>query len=151
MLEDLHRYKMNNTTSSKVHYNIVSPQICSSIQYVYGFPPPISTASCSSVIPFTGYSTGMQKLQSWLKSYGTRQRAGIKLDSCLKVLRGEKTEGRIYLLLSIINPYYSPSTGHIESQNVRGWKGPLWVPQSNPPAKAGSPRAGCTAPHPGES
>ena len=26
----------------------------------------------------------------------------------------------------------------------RGWKGPLWVSQSNPPAKAGSPRAGCT-------
>jgi len=36
-----------------------------------------------------------------------------------------------------------------ESQNGRGWKGPLWVTQSNPPAQAGSPRAGCTAPRPG--
>ena len=33
-----------------------------------------------------------------------------------------------------------------ESQNGRGWKGPLWVTQSNPPAKAGSPTAGCTGP-----
>jgi len=38
-----------------------------------------------------------------------------------------------------------------ESQNVRGWKGPLWVTQSNPPAEAGSPRAGCTGPCPGGS
>ena len=38
-----------------------------------------------------------------------------------------------------------------ESQNVQGWKGPLWVTQSNPPAKAGSPRAGCTGPCPGAS
>jgi len=29
-----------------------------------------------------------------------------------------------------------------ESQNGRGWKGPLRVTQSNPPAEAGSPRAG---------
>jgi len=36
-----------------------------------------------------------------------------------------------------------------ESQNGRGWKGPLWVIWSNPPAKAGSPRAGSTAPRPG--
>ena len=33
-----------------------------------------------------------------------------------------------------------------ESQNVQGWKGPLWVIQSNPPAEAGSPTAGCTGP-----
>jgi len=32
------------------------------------------------------------------------------------------------------------------SQNVWGWKGPLWVPQSKPPAEAGSLRAGCTGP-----
>jgi len=38
-----------------------------------------------------------------------------------------------------------------ESQNVWGWKGPLWVTQSNPPAKAGSPTAGCTEPRPGGS
>jgi len=36
-----------------------------------------------------------------------------------------------------------------ESQNSRGWKGSLWVIQSNPPAKAGSPRAGCTGACPG--
>ena len=30
-----------------------------------------------------------------------------------------------------------------ESQNGRGWKGPLWLTQSNPPAEAGSPTAGC--------
>jgi len=40
---------------------------------------------------------------------------------------------------------------HTESQNVRGWKGPLWVIQSNPPAEAGSPTAGCTGPCPGGS
>ena len=38
-----------------------------------------------------------------------------------------------------------------ESQNGRGWKGPLWVTQSNPPAEAGSPTAGCTGPCPGGS
>ena len=38
-----------------------------------------------------------------------------------------------------------------KSQNVRGWKGPLWVTQPNPPAKAGSPRAGCTGSCPGGS
>ena len=37
------------------------------------------------------------------------------------------------------------------SQCGRSWKGPLWVIQSNPPAQAGSPRAGCTRPHPGGS
>jgi len=36
-----------------------------------------------------------------------------------------------------------------ESQNVRGWKGPLAITWSNPPAKAGSPTAGCTGPRPG--
>jgi len=36
-----------------------------------------------------------------------------------------------------------------ESQNSRGWQGPLWVTQSNPPAEAGSPTAGCTGPCPG--
>ena len=38
-----------------------------------------------------------------------------------------------------------------ESQNGRGWKGPLWVIYSNPPAEAGSPTAGCTGPCPGGS
>ena len=38
-----------------------------------------------------------------------------------------------------------------ESQDVRGWKGPLWVISSNPPAEAGSPTAGCTGPCPGGS
>jgi len=35
------------------------------------------------------------------------------------------------------------------SQNGRGWKGPLGITQSNPPAEAGSPRAGCIGPRPG--
>ena len=38
-----------------------------------------------------------------------------------------------------------------ESQNGRGWKGPLWVISSNSPAEAGSPTAGCTGPCPGGS
>jgi len=38
-----------------------------------------------------------------------------------------------------------------QSQNVRGWKGPLWVIWSNPPARAGSPTVGCTGPCPGGS
>jgi len=38
-----------------------------------------------------------------------------------------------------------------ESQNVRGWKGPLWVTQSNPPPEAGSPTAGGRGPCPGGS
>ena len=37
-----------------------------------------------------------------------------------------------------------------EPQNVRGWQGPLRVTQSNPPAEAGSPTAGCTGPHSGK-
>ena len=43
----------------------------------------------------------------------------------------------------------SSPLGITESQNSRGWKGPLWVTQSNPPAEAGAPRAGCTGPRPG--
>ena len=38
-----------------------------------------------------------------------------------------------------------------ESQNGRGWKGPLWITQSNPPAEVGSPTAGCIGPCPGGS
>ena len=38
-----------------------------------------------------------------------------------------------------------------ESQDGRGWKGPLWVTQSNPPAEAGSPIVGCRGPCPGRS
>jgi len=38
---------------------------------------------------------------------------------------------------------------HTESQNGWGWKGPLGIIQSNTPAKAGSPTAGCTGPRPG--
>ena len=38
-----------------------------------------------------------------------------------------------------------------ESQSGRGWKGPLWVIQANPPAKAGSPTVGCRGPCPGGS
>jgi len=34
----------------------------------------------------------------------------------------------------------------LQSQNGRGWKGPLWVIQSNAHAEAGSPTAGCTGP-----
>jgi len=45
----------------------------------------------------------------------------------------------------------TPTYRITESQNGRGWKGPLWVTQSNPPAQAGSPRAGCTGPCPGGS
>ena len=40
---------------------------------------------------------------------------------------------------------------HRITQNSRGWKGPLWVTQSNPPAEAGSPTASCTGPCPGGS
>ena len=46
---------------------------------------------------------------------------------------------------------HAPSNHLTESQHGRGWKGPLWVTQSNPPAEAGSPRAGCTGPCPGRS
>jgi len=38
-----------------------------------------------------------------------------------------------------------------ESQNGRGWKGPLWVIYSNPPAEAGPPTVGCRGPCPGGS
>jgi len=38
-----------------------------------------------------------------------------------------------------------------ESQNGRGWKRPLWVMESNPPAETGSPTAGCTGHCPGRS
>ena len=38
-----------------------------------------------------------------------------------------------------------------ESQNVRGWKGPLWVVQLNPLAQARSSTAGCTGPRPSTS
>ena len=51
-------------------------------------------------------------------------------------------------------PSHSDSLHHYritESQNGRGWKGPLWVTQSNPPAEAGSPTAGCKGPRPGRS
>ena len=35
-----------------------------------------------------------------------------------------------------------------ESQNVRGWKRPLWVIYSNPPDEAGSPTVRCRGPCP---
>jgi len=35
-----------------------------------------------------------------------------------------------------------------ESQRGTGWNGPLRISQSNPPAKAGLPTAGCTGPCP---
>jgi len=41
---------------------------------------------------------------------------------------------------------FACSVSITESQNGRGWKGPLWVTQSNPPAEAESPTAGCTGP-----
>jgi len=40
------------------------------------------------------------------------------------------------------NPDKPNNISFTESQNGRGWKGPLWVIQSNPPAEAGSPTAG---------
>jgi len=40
------------------------------------------------------------------------------------------------------HPCRHPPLAFTESQNRRGWKGPLWVIWSNPPAKAGSPTAG---------
>jgi len=49
-------------------------------------------------------------------------------------------------LWEVILPLYCTLLGITESQNVRGWKGPLWVIQSNPPAEAGSSREGCTGP-----
>ena len=45
-------------------------------------------------------------------------------------------------------PCPGPPAGATESQSGQGWKGPLSVIQSNPPAEAGSPTAGCTGPHP---
>ena len=41
-----------------------------------------------------------------------------------------------------------PSLSHRITQNGRGWKGPQEI-KYNLPAKAGSPRAGCTGPRPG--
>jgi len=43
-------------------------------------------------------------------------------------------------------PFWAPGQGLgiAVSQNVRRQKGPLWIISSNPPAKAGSPTAGCT-------
>ena len=38
-----------------------------------------------------------------------------------------------------------------ETQNGRGWKGPLWVIKSKHPDEAGSPTAGCIGPRPGGS
>jgi len=40
-------------------------------------------------------------------------------------------------LSNVINSHISQNHRITESQNGRGWKGPLWVIQSNPPAKAG--------------
>jgi len=48
----------------------------------------------------------------------------------------------------MVPPPWVSSSLNTESQNVRGWKGPLWVKQSNPPAEAGLPTAGCTGPCP---
>jgi len=62
------------------------------------------------------------------------------------LLQRKKRKGKFPFLLVIANKQHTS-----ESQNGRGWKGPLWVTQSNPPAEAGSPRAGCTGPRPGGS
>ena len=68
--------------------------------------------------------------------------------SCLMVLVNNlKKKDLNYPKGSAIRKCVDPT----ESQNGRGWQGPLWVTQSNPPAQARSPRAGCTAPRPGGS
>ena len=55
-----------------------------------------------------------------------------------------------YLQVSVCRCVWRRAVVRItESQNARGWKGPLWVTQSSPPAEAGSPTAGCTGPCPG--
>lgn len=44
----------------------------------------------------------------------------------------------------IMPKIHNPSIfGHTEPQDVWGWKGPLKVTWSSPPAQAGPPRAGC--------
>ena len=53
--------------------------------------------------------------------------------------------------LSFRHVFQLPQHRITESQNGRGWKGPLWVIWSNPPAEAGSPTAGCTGSCPGGS
>ena len=65
---------------------------------------------------------------------------------------GPQTEQPVYL------PTSRRFSGHqclhllwqvTESQKGGGWKGPLEIIQSNLPAEAGSPTAGCTRLHPG--
>ena len=64
---------------------------------------------------------------------------------------GGRRDGLSRLVSLVFWPCHEQSHRITESQNSRGWKGPLWVIQSNPPAKAGSPTAGCTGPCPGGS
>jgi len=57
----------------------------------------------------------------------------------------------MFLKWSLLNFWEEDYKAHriTESQNFRGWKGLLCIILSSPPAKTGSPRAGCTGPHSG--
>jgi len=101
----------------------------------------------------------------WFGQMAVRQHAGHKpelgtLAVPLRLLvcggvRGERCRGAVCLMSRAQVVGLAQAQGcaqnhrFTESQNSRGWKGPLWVTQSNPPAEAGSPTAGCRGPCPG--
>ena len=64
------------------------------------------------------------------------------------IFSGHRLDNSLFFLTMRV---FAPNPRITESQNGRGWKGPLWVTQPTPPAEAGSPRAGCTGPCPGGS
>ena len=99
---------------------------------------------------------------AWGKAWGWMRPAGAPRVRCAPQAGGFATYGRGRGPASPLELAHGRSMtwGHpsvimvhriTESQNSRGWKGPLWVTQSNPPAEAGSPTAGCTGPCPGGS
>jgi len=114
---------------------------------------PSASWSCSSSVQL-GSSSSAPRCCSYRAPWtGPAQPCGA---APLHFHRAPPAPARALLLSSPPEPILSgplpgPSSTHTESQNSRGWKGPLWVTQSNPPAEAGSPRAGCTGPCPGGS
>ena len=89
------------------------------------------------------FGQALQRMRTWV-----RRRLGARLwDRAEKKREGKQDPAEKH---SKTSEWFTGKSHRItESQNVQGWKGPLWVIQSNPPDKAGSPTAGCTGPRPG--
>ena len=105
------------------------------------------TLADNQIIVPKGDSTSSAEAINWLPLHNSnapqpQDTVPSHTHLCLKMV------SCLYLCTGIFS---FPLVSFTESQNGRGWKGPLWVTQPNPHAETGSPTAGCRGPCPGRS